>query len=270
MFPNAGLECVVDGVMHPLHGELWSAPAHVIERSDTDLVMRWTTRQLLRLERRISLPGAKPVIFVEERIENDTEHQVAYAWGHHPAFAAAPGTRIDLPPGPVHIDENAHDPEVDLLPGAAGRWPWVAGRTGGNAALDRIPEPPVERVCYLPDRRAGWAALRDLQSGRGVGVAWDVDAYPHLWLWENFGVARFPFHGRARLVTLEPVSCWPSDGLAKAIERGRARWLGPRSGASSWVTVSLFAASRQSAVAVERDGQVRLANELSPRSVLET
>lgn len=259
MFPNAGAECAVDGLPHPLHGGVSSAPAEVIEVASGHLVLRSPTRLPLRLERRISLAGGRPVIMVEERVENQSDRAMSYAWGHHPALAATPGMRIDLPAGPVHVDGGFGDSENDLAPGTAGIWPEVALRSGGMAALDRVPEPAVERVCYLPNRPAGWAALRDAESGRGVGLAWDVEAFPHLWLWEQIGGWRFPFYGRARLVALEPVSCWPSDGLARAIERGQARTLGPHSSASAWVTLSLFAATTVPVGGIQRDGRVSLA-----------
>jgi len=261
MFPNAGAECIVDGLPHPLHGEVSSAPAEVAELGRSRLVLRSATRLPLTLERRISLAEGQPALLVEEHVENQTDHPLCYVWGHHPAFAATPGMRIDLPAGPVHVDEWFEDPAADLAPGAIGMWPAVPLRSGGKAFLDRVPEPAVERVCYLPSRPAGWAALRDPESGRGVAIAWDVEAFPHLWLWEQIGGWRFPFYGRASLVAIEPVSCWPGDGLAQAIKRGQARTLGPHSGASAWVTLSLFAATTAPVSLVERDGRVFLAGE---------
>ena len=169
--------------------------------------------------------------------------------------------RIDLPAGPVHVDEAFDDPDADLEPGTSGIWPEAALRGGGTTALDRIPEAAVERVCYLPDRPAGWAAVRDPGTGRGVALAWDVEAFPHLWLWEQIGGWRFPFYGRARLVGIEPVSCWPGDGLARAIERGQARTIGPHGSASAWVTLALFDATMAAVDGVDRAGRVSSAGD---------
>lgn len=261
MFPNAGAECTVDGLPHPVHGEVSSAPAEVVEVSSSHLVLRSATRLPLRLERRISLADGTPVLLVEERVENESDRTLSYAWGHHPALAAVPGLRIDLPAGPVHVDGAFDDPAADLEPGTSGMWPEAALRSGGTTALDRIPEAAVERVCYLPDRPAGWAAVRDPGTGRGVALAWDVEAFPHLWLWEQVGGWRFPFYGRARLVGIEPVSCWPGDGLARAIERGQARTIGPHGSASAWVTLALFDATTAAVDGVDRAGRVSSAGD---------
>jgi hypothetical protein len=261
MFPNAGAECTVDGVAHPVHGEVSSAPAEILDLSASHVVMRSATRLPLRMDRRISLAGDRPVLIVEEQIENQSMVTLAYAWGHHIAFAASPGMAIDLPVGPVHVDDGFDDPDADLAAGAVGIWPDVALRNGGTEALDRVPATAVERVCYLPDRPAGWAAVRDVADGQGVGLAWDLDMFPHLWLWEQMNGRRFPFDGRARLVGIEPVSCWPADGLARAIQRGQARTIPARGSATSWVTLSLFEATTDPVTGVDREGRVRRTTE---------
>lgn len=256
MFPNAGAECTVDGLPHPVHGEVSSAPAEILEVSTRHLVLRSATRLPLRIERRISLAAGAPILLIEERVENESGWTLSYAWGHHLAIAASPGMRIDLPVGPVHVDDEFDDPDADLAPGAVGTWPEVALRRGGVAALDRVPDTAVERVCYLPDRPAGWAAVREPGTGRGVGLAWDVQAFPHLWLWEQMNGRRFPFYGRARLVGIEPASCWPGDGLARAIERGQARTIAPHGSETGWVTLSLFEPTTDAVTSVDRTGRV--------------
>jgi hypothetical protein len=263
MFPNAGAECTVDGLPHPVHGEVSSAPAEVVEASHDHVVIRSATRLPLHLERRISLAADRPVIRVEERIENESDRAMPYAWGHHPAIAATPGMRIDLPAGPLHVDAGLDEPDADLEPGAVGTWPEAALRKGGMAAMDRVPDAVVERVCYLPDRPAGWAAVREPATGHGVGLAWDLEAFPHLWLWEQINGTRFPFYGRARLVGIEPVSCWPGDGLARAIERGQARTIGPHRSQTGWVTLSLFEATAEAVTGVDAAGRVSTTDEIA-------
>lgn len=256
MFPNAGAACIVDGVAHPVHGEVLAAPAEVVEATGDHLVLRSTTRLALSIERRISLVPGRPVLLVEERVENGSDRSLSYVWGHHPAIAASLDDRIDLPAGPLHVDASFDDPDADLLPGAVGTWPVAALRTGGVADVSRVPDAAVERVCYLPDRPAGWAAVRDPATGRGVGLAWDLGAFPHLWLWQQLDGQRFPFHGRARLVGIEPVSCWPGDGLARAVEQGQASTIGPSGSATGWVTLSLFDATDDAVTMVDRAGRI--------------
>ena len=262
MFPNAGAECTVDGLPHPVHGEVSSAPADILERSATEVVLRTATRLQLTLERRISLAPGRPVLRVQERVANESDRPLSYVWGHHPAIAASPGMRIDVPIGPLRVDQAFDDRVADLKPGAVGTWPDAELRTGGVEGLDRIPDKTFERVCYLPDRPAGWAAVREPVSGRGIALAWDIDAFPHLWLWQLMGGRRFPFHGRARLIGIEPASCWPGDGLARAIERGQARTIAPQATATGWITLTLFKATTDAVTIVERDGSVSTAGEV--------
>jgi galactose mutarotase-like enzyme len=259
MFPSAGSESTVDGVPHPVHGEVSMARGEVVERGATELILRVPTRLPLQLTRRFRLDPERPVLQVSERAENEAGRSLACAWGHHPAFAAVPGTRIDLPPGPVHVDADLAVPEADLAPGTSAHWPAVKDRNGRDIDLSVVPPGPVERVCYLPNRPAGWAAVRDLAGGRGVAMAWDVEAFPHLWVWEQIGGWRFPFFGRARIIALEPASCWPADGLAAAVERGRASTIGPHGTASGWLTIALFTPGDRPVGHVDRGGTIQIA-----------
>jgi hypothetical protein len=257
MFPNAGSESTVNDVPHPVHGEVSLARAEIVRQGPSDLVLRLSTRLPLQLTRRLRLDPERPVLWVEETAESQAGRSLAYVWGHHPAFEAAPGTMIDLPPGVVSVDADFAEPEADLLPGAAGAWPTVMDRSGRDVDLSVVPPGPVERVCYLPDRPAGWAALRGPAGGQGVAMAWDIVAFPHLWLWEQIHGWRFPFFGRARIIALEPVSCWPGDGLAAALERGRAQILEPHRVASAWLTVALFSSGNRPVQHVDQDGLIR-------------
>ena len=256
MFPSAGSESTVDGVPHPVHGEVSLAPAEIVEQGTSELVLRMPTRLPLQLTRRFRLDLDRPVLRVEEKAENLASRALAYAWGHHPAFEAAPGMTIDLPPGDVCVDADLAVPEADLQPGAAGAWPSLTDRDGREVDLSVVAPGPVERVCYLPDRPAGWAALRGPVGRNGVAMAWDIEAFPHLWMWEQIGGWRFPFFGRARIIALEPVSCWPGDGLAAAIERGREGILEPHGTASAWLTIALFRPGSRPVQHVDRDGMI--------------
>jgi hypothetical protein len=101
--------------------------------------------------------------------------------------------------------------------------------------LSTIPPGPLERLVYLPDRAPGRATLRlpAAAGGGGVALAWDAETFPHVWLWRQLGGRGFPFHGRARLVCIEPQSAWPYG----AEERLR---LAPGEGRETWLTAELL------------------------------
>jgi galactose mutarotase-like enzyme len=175
LFPNAGPECEVDGVPLPFHGEASVSAWEVVERAQDRVTLRVGARLPLVLERRMSLAGTAPVLRIHERAVNVGDAPVRFAWGHHPAFALRPGSRVDVP--------------------------------GASLAIE-----PAERLDCMPLEQ-GWAALRD--GSTGVALAWDAATFPHLWLWTEVGGAGFPFYGRARSIGIEPQSTSSLDGFAR-------------------------------------------------------
>jgi hypothetical protein len=251
LFPNSGPECVADGVPLPFHGEASVSAWDVVACDGRGATLRVGARLPLTLERRMRLDAGAPVLRIEERAVNVGETPVAFAWGHHPAFVARAGMRVDLPVGPVWIE-----PEADGPP--AGCWPRL---TATGEDLAEIDGRPVERLLYLPQRPAGWAALREPARG-GVALAWDLATFPHLWLWQEIGGTGFPFHGRACSVAIEPQSGWPmGGGLAGARERGRCLTLAPGAARETWLTVALLPSGDRPVRAVAREGTVTLASD---------
>jgi galactose mutarotase-like enzyme len=261
MFPNAGGASEVDGMVHPLHGEASVEPAEVRARTNGSVMLCWDVPLGLRLERTISLDAERPVVRVEDVVTNPSGRSLRYALGQHPAFAARPGMRLDLPPGRLEVEAGFEWPEIDLRPGTSGEWPHAPRKDGSTARVDVVADPVVERILYLPDRPAGWGALRDPATGTGVALAWDAAAFPHVWMWEAMHPTRPPFLGHERLVTIEPVSCWPSGGLAETIARGQARTIESGERHAAWTTLALFGATDVPVTGVDRDGRVTLGEE---------
>ena len=229
MFPNAGAECTVDGLPHPVHGEVSSAPAEVLERVGhrrrspvgdpapappraPDLARGRAGRSSLsRSASRTSRTGRCPTCGVTIR-----------------RIAASPGMRIDLPVGPLHVDEAFDDPVADLAPGAVGMWPEVAAANGWGSGPRSGPGHAVSSAsATCPDRPAGWAAVREPVTrprrrprlGRRrvpAPLAVATDERPS----GSRSTVGHGWSGSSR-------SCWPGDGLARAIERGQARTIAP-------------------------------------------
>lgn len=256
LFPNAGAACDVAGVPLAFHGEASSARWQVTEESATSLVAATATRLPLVLERRMEVDPERPVLRLRESIGNESGLPMPYVWGHHPAFDAVPGSRIDLPGAIVEVPEDFDPAHNDLRPGTTAPWPLVEGKDGSAIDLRLVPDAPRERVAYLTDVTAGWVALRQ-PGGVGVALSWDTATFPHLWCWTEIGGADFPWFGRSRIVALEPMSSWPNDGLARAIERGRAGRLDAGARADTWLTLSLFDADERPVTGVGPDGDVR-------------
>jgi galactose mutarotase-like enzyme len=256
LFPNAGAEGKVDGVPIAFHGDTSLAELDVIATSTSECTLRADARLPLELTRTVRLVPDRAVLLIEESVRNVGATTVPFVWGHHPTFPAIPGSHIDSPATVVAVEPATPGP---LLEGS-GRWPSAPRRDGGVEDVSVIPADEQVRLLYLPKLSDGWVALRPPasagHSSQGVALAWDLQTFPHMWMWLQNGDPGFPWYGRARMVGLEPQRAWPFDGIDGAIRRGQELRLEPGDTADSWITLALFDADDSAVVGVSRDGTV--------------
>ena len=260
LFPNAGPPTTVLEVPLPFHGEVSRSTWEVVNAGPASVTLRTPARLPLILERRMTLDPARPVLRVEETVSCDADLAVPFLWGHHPAFAAPAGATIDLPAGVRASVDPTYDPDLpagDLRPGVQALWPLVKAKDGSAVRLDLVGPGPTDRVVFLdgfPD--PAWAAVRGVAPGLGVAMAWDRAAFPCAWNWWQVEGPGHPWHGRARIMAIEPATTWPADGLAAAAALGTAHVVRPGEERTAWLTMALFAADGRPVVAVDREGTV--------------
>ena len=241
LFPNAGDACEVGGVPLPFHGELSRSQVEICEQTIEMIRFRAGARRPLTITRSIALNPNLPRVEIATSIENQGTGPEHFLLCEHPAFDLGPGSRIDLPEGRL-ISAEADPSE----PGE--HWP-----TSHTASLMGVVSAEVtERLYYLPDRPAGWAAVRN--GSVGVVMTWDLAALPHLWFWQEIGGKDFPWFGRSRITAIEPASAWPADGLATAIDRGQAHRLAPGDPFRTELKLVGFRDTGNCVVGVDRDG----------------
>lgn len=97
VFPNAGAPCTVAGVPLPMHGEASIAPWEVLAADARSATLRVAARLPLVLERRMTLDPDRAALRIEETVTNESDLEMPFLLGHHPAFEALPGMQIDLP-----------------------------------------------------------------------------------------------------------------------------------------------------------------------------
>ncbi len=239
MFPNAGAGCTVDGVTHPVHGEASLAPWEVVcQAGETAATLRSHTHTPLTLTRKMALDPASPRLVLEEEIHNPSDLDVFYLWGHHPAFAAPPGTRLLMEGARFEVPE-LEVLEADLGSGTGLVWPWAPGRDGARVDVGVMPSRPTERLAYLTDVPHAACHILRPDTGDRLTFEWSPDAFPHAWLWINRRASRFPWFGRLSSIAVEPVNAWPADGLAAAVERGQAPQLAAGETRHAWLRVEL-------------------------------
>lgn len=258
LFPNTGGASEVDGVELPFHGEASRSAWEIVEQTSDSVTLRTTVRLPLVIERSMRLTEDPPALRIEEVIRSDAAEPTSSIIGHHPAFLATEGARIDLPAGTTaRADEGYVTDLGDLQPGARGTWPMLAGTAGTDVRLDVVGVGPVQRLAYVSNLGpAPWAAIRGVHPGLGVALAWDATTYPHVWNWWEIGGPEYPWYGRARIVALEPATTDYSDGLAAPRSRGQAHQLDVGATHPTWLTLTLFEADDRPVLAVDRDGVV--------------
>ena len=239
MFPNAGGSCTVEGVTHPVHGEVSRARWRVMETTgESRVVLRSHTHTPLTLTRTMTLHPTEPRLDLAEEITNPSDLDMPYLWGHHPAFAAPSGTRVELD-GACFEVPGLGVREDDLSPGGPFSWPWARGQESRKVDISLMPEETVERLAYLTEVVGSTCHILRPDTGDRLTMEWSGEAFPYAWLWINRGATRFPWFGRLSSIAVEPVNAWPADGLSAALERKQAPILKAGEARQAWLRVSL-------------------------------
>jgi hypothetical protein len=241
LFPNGGDSCTVDGVFHGFHGEASIAPWHASVFPDRMLLTRRFFVVPVEMQRELRVEN--DVLIVRERLRMHGSLPIDVMWGHHPTFGSdllAGEVEITTGARQVSADETYDPPANPLQPGAAGRWPHVPGKAA-PVDLSR-PGAPLAAMAYLHDFDEPWAAIRRLDDAVAVALSWSAERFPCAWLWyELAGTAEAPWHGRGRLIAIEPNTTWPGLGLADAKRRGSAlQRLGPGEELAAEIRLRVF------------------------------
>ena len=90
---------------------------------------------------------------------------------------------------------------------------------------------------WATDLEAGWLALTDTASRRGVAMVFQRAVFPHAWIWQVYGGWRGHHH-----LCLEPWTGYPME-LEEAQAAGRARTLAPGESLETEIAFVLFEGS---------------------------
>lgn len=216
--PNDGRR----GSMIADHGDFWSAPWSVRERSDTAVALdTHGIDHVLVVHKRVELALDQPSLTIVYRLTNRGDHSYRYLYSAHPLFAWPSDARLLLPAGaPVSVAFGGGI----AAPGSSGRWPWLPGRTG-PVDLTRVPL-DGDRVNYkVFVRSPGSCTLQFAGRDRELTMDYSPSRLPWLGICVNRGAWPSPA-ARENWIALEPATA-PADSLTDAIARGDERTLAP-------------------------------------------
>lgn len=225
------------GTYQGLHGEVSLLPfeATIVQDTPDCVSLRTrvrTYRSPLTLERTMSLQRNRSVLFIHERLVNESDGEYAIMWGHHPAL------------GTPFLDENcvlktpaksvevlAFHPNGLWKPGGDYNYPLVPNlKTGQLEDITLIKSQNTKSVdvVIFKELEEGWYLINNLKQNVGFGMAWDEKLFRYLWMWQVYGGHNdYPWYGRTYNVALEPFTSYPPAGVQNAIKNGSALIMKP-------------------------------------------
>lgn len=252
------------GTYQGLHGEVSLLPfeAFVVEDTPDYVSIRTrvrTYRSPLMLERTMSLKRDKPVLFIHERLVNESDGDFAIMWGHHPSLGTPfLDEHCVVKTSAKKVAIHTFHPNGLWEPGGDYDYPMVPNRrTGKLEDITKIRSKDTKSVdvVFFKELDEGWYVINNTQKEVGFGMAWDAKLFRYLWMWQVYGGHNdYPWYGRTYNVALEPFTSFPPAGVPNAIQNGSALILQP----NQVIETDLVAAAIQGNAAskVNRDGSV--------------
>lgn len=254
IFPT-GDRAELHGEQLPYMGELWSVPwtAEAGTAGDRAWIAAagLATMAPARLERTLELRGDEPVLRAHYRLTNLDVRPLPFLWGIHPSFSVTSAHRIDAPAREMRVGVSSGSAMGTV--GTTYAWPAQPNSSAASGLRDvRHVLPASDAVFgghWATDLAAGWLALTDTATRRGIAISFPVDVFPHAWLWQVYGGWRGHHH-----LCLEPWTGYPMQ-LAEAQAAGRARVLQPGESLEADVAFVIFSGLDEvAAVEMRADG----------------
>jgi hypothetical protein len=257
IFPT-GDRADLHGETLPYMGELWSVPWTAATGSTSrDAWIATTglgTIAPASLERTLELREDEPVLRVRYRLTNLDVRPLPFLWGIHPCFAIGEAHRIDVPAREMLVGVSSG--QAMGMVGSTYTWPDQPDPAAPAGSRDARRVLPASAAVYgghwATGLEAGWLALTDTASRRGVAVAFDPAVFPNAWLWQVYGGWRGHHH-----LCLEPWSGYPMQ-LEEAQAAGRAGLLQPGESITTHVSFVLFDGLDRVSAVEQENGTLRV------------
>lgn len=232
LFPWGGHASEYRGVNTGLHGEValspWDYRVDVDNPEEVQISCSIRTRRVpFLLKKTFTLYRNRATLRINEVAQNESEESIHVVWGHHPAYGwpfLDDTCVIDMPPCRVRTAAYL-DATSRLAENVEGSWPTFRLRSGGETDLSIIsgPSSRSQDLAFLYGFQEGWYALRNRSQEVGIGLAWDPEVFPWVWLWQVFrGGPDYPFWGAEYVTAIEPTTSMATR-FSDAISNGTAK-----------------------------------------------
>jgi len=231
--PNAGKECVFNGVRHSFHGDSSYLPWSVAFSDDKTIALEITIQSRLKVLRVLTINPKMAGMESHTTLTNLTDVPEEVVLVEHAAFQGSPNIVVSAP------EDSTWKFDGDFMEDGRNSRLWHEPEAVINDLAYPIKD-RTERMTYLADGSEGWISIIDSDRRIGAKLTWDPIKLPYLWYWQEQKSPGFPFYGRAEMTALEPASCLPTDTLAGASRAGRSTVIAPRAEYSFAVSLELI------------------------------
>lgn len=236
LFPSISNPCEYKVATLGIHGEVampsWNYQI-ISNHIDEVSVLFWirTNRMPFLLERKMTIRIDDPVLYIDEQVTNESDLELDFMWGHHPAF------------GPIFLDDSC---EVLIDGGLISEikfdwngkspthednvWPCVDLSSGEILDVSKVrkPDDKLYMEFAISDYDHSCYEIVNKNINIGFRLEWDKNIFPYIWLWAVYGgELNYPWFGRVYTLALELWSSIPGD-LSLAAENQTTIKIGPR------------------------------------------
>jgi len=267
ILPSGGAPCNYGGIEYGQHGEISNVPWKSIIIIDVPdevscLLKVRALRTPLSLEKTLTLKSGKPMLYIHEKLTNESPERIDLMWGHHLAFGEPfldENCRIDSPAQKIYIHPESYSKNHRFKANASFNWPFAETIDGRKVDFHEIPPrtQKSEDMTYLLDLKEPWFALTHMQKRVGFALRWDKSLFKYLWYWQVFGGGEgYPWYSRTYNIGLEPWTSYTTSGLAEAVKKGTHLTLNPQEEIETDIMAIIYAGLKK-VKSISRSGNVK-------------
>ncbi len=223
VFPGGG-PYTYKGAEFGIHGELtlltWQF--NVVQDSAEEIAVEfftYTVRAPFKATKTITIKKDSLSIEFLEKIENLSNEEFEFLWGHHPVVGAPflnSSCEINID-GEYFITDTCFDNSNSYFEnGKRYSFPMAKCKDEKVRDMRLINETPNAELMYFPNINKGHASIYNKDLKIGIGFEWDKTVFDTVWCWRVLnGLPGYPWYGREYCVGIEFWNGYPRFDVAK-------------------------------------------------------